>query len=95
MTVTGNDAVVAATALALWQFSNSCGVMKVKEIFGEAIRIQVSVTPLSWSLGICWLELETNLIASSSRRWIGYNYNSKQIGFYFRVCDRPYRVIIL
>jgi hypothetical protein len=35
--VTGNDAVVAASALALRQFSNSCGVTKVKEKLGDAI----------------------------------------------------------
>ena len=30
-----------------------------------------------------------------ARRWIGSNYNSKQMGFnfFFHVCDRPYRVI--
>jgi hypothetical protein len=37
VTVTGNAAVVAASALALLQSSNSCGVMKVKEKLGEAI----------------------------------------------------------
>jgi hypothetical protein len=55
---TGNDAVVADSARALRQFSNSCGVMKVKENLGEAIRIRVSVIILSWFLGISWLELE-------------------------------------
>ncbi len=35
--VTGNDAVVAATALALRRFSNSCGVTEIKENLGEAI----------------------------------------------------------
>jgi hypothetical protein len=34
---TGNDAVVAASAWAVRQFSYSSGVMKVKENLGEAI----------------------------------------------------------
>ncbi len=56
---TGNDAVVAASAWALRQFSNSCGVMKVKEnlVEGlEAIEIRVSVIILPWFLGISWLQ---------------------------------------
>ncbi len=32
---TGNDAVVAASARALRQFSNSCGAMKVKKIWAR------------------------------------------------------------
>jgi hypothetical protein len=34
---TGNDAVVAASARTLRQFSNSCGVMKAKENLGGVI----------------------------------------------------------
>jgi hypothetical protein len=35
--VTGNGAVVAASALALQQFSNSSGVTKINKKLGEAI----------------------------------------------------------
>jgi hypothetical protein len=56
--VTDNDAVVAAPALAIGQFSNSSGVTKIKEYLGEAISIRVSIILLPWFLGISWLELE-------------------------------------
>jgi hypothetical protein len=39
---TDNDAVVAASARALQQFSNSCGVLKVKENLGKAISVSFS-----------------------------------------------------